>query len=73
MSRKFLFVTANNHETSDLLRDRDYFRFEERRSSINTDSNFYNVGQFGCFDIVHFELINQGSIKADSSILAICE
>lgn len=71
MDPKFLFVTANEHETQALLSDREFFKYEEKRSSLSTDANFYNVGKFGCFDAVHFELINQGSIKADSSILAI--
>lgn len=73
MNKKFLFVTANTHETNALLKDRNFFSFEEKRSSINTDATFYNVGKFGNYDVVHFELINQGSIKADASILAIYE
>lgn len=73
MNKRFLFVTANTHETKALLEDSDFFIFEEKRSSIKTDANFYNVGKFGNYDVVHFELINQGSIKADASILAIYE
>lgn len=71
MKRKFLFVTANSHETEALLKDRNFFKYEEKRSSINKDNNFYNVGKFGVYDVIHFELINQGSIKSDASILAI--
>jgi Nucleoside phosphorylase len=71
MNKKFLFVTANKHETEALLKDRNFFVFEEKRSFIDTDANFYNVGKFGNYDVVHFELINQGSTKADASILAI--
>lgn len=73
MNKKFLFVTANKYETNALLEDRNFFIFEEKRSSINTDTTFYNVGKFGKYDVVHFELVNQGSIKADASILAIYE
>lgn len=73
MNKKFLFVTANSHETDALLRDRDFFAFEEKRSPINTDASFYNVGKFGNYDVVQFELINQGSIRSDASILSIYE
>lgn len=71
MRPRFLFVTANRNETNALLKDKDFFDFEERRSPKTGDTTFYNVGKFGNYDIVHFELINQGSIKADASILAI--
>ena len=71
MSKKFLFVTANSHETNALLKDKSFFAFEEKRSAISTDTAFYNVGKFGEYDVVHFELINQGAIKSDASILAI--
>lgn len=73
MNKKFLFVTANKHETEALLKDTNFFVFEEKRSFIDTDTTFYNVGKFGNYDVVHFELINQGSIKADASILAISD
>lgn len=71
MKQRFLFVTANRNETNALLKDKDFFNFEEKRSPKLTDTIFYNVGKFGNYDIVHFELIDQGSIKADASILAI--
>ena len=71
MYKKFLFVTANSHETDALLKDKSFFAFEEKRSTISTDTAFYNVGKFGEYDVVHFELINQGSVKSDASILAI--
>lgn len=73
LNKKFLFVTANPHETEALLRDRNFFPFEVKRSSITTDSAFYNIGKFGNYDVIHFELIDQGSIKSDASILAIYE
>lgn len=73
MGKKFLFVTANSHETEALLKDKNFFVYTEKRSSIDTDATFYNVGKFGSYEVVHFELINQGSIKADASILAIYE
>lgn len=73
MNKKFLFVTANKYETTALLEDRNFFIFEEKRSSIDTDTTFYNVGKFGKYDVVHFELVNQGAIKSDASILAIYE
>jgi len=71
MKKKFLFVTANSHETAALLKDKSSFVYEEKRSPLTTDSAFYNVGKFGEYDVVHFELVNQASIKSDASILAI--
>ncbi len=71
MSKRILIVTANEHETQAILGDRNFFEYEEKRSSLNSDANFYHVGKFGCYNAVHFELIDQGTIKADSSILSI--
>lgn len=71
MNKKFLFITANKNETEALLKDKFFFKYEEKRSNVSTDNNFYNVGKFGNYEVVHFELPNQGSIKSDASILAI--
>lgn len=75
MIKKFLFVTANANETKALLKLKDdgFFKYEEKRSNIISDTNFYNVGRFGCdcYQTVHFELNNMGSTKSDASILSV--
>jgi len=73
MNKRFLFITANSNETEALLRDQDFFDFEVRRSSIASDNAFYNVGKFGAYDVVHFELVSQGSINPSAAILAISD
>lgn len=67
---RFLLVTANENETHALISD-PAFKCEEMRSSDPRDATFYNVGTYGEYDIVHFELPDQGSVGADSSQLAI--
>ena len=67
---RFLIVTANENETNALINDSE-FKCEEKRSEDPTDVTFYNVGKYGLYDIVHFKLLEQGAVGADSSMLAI--
>ena len=71
MNKRFLFITANVHETKALLEDKKFFVYHEERSPDPNDTAWYNVGNFGEYDAVHFELSEQGSIKTDASILSI--
>ena len=66
----FLLVTANENETNALLQDQ-IFHYKTLRSDDPNDSSFYNVGTYGCYDVVHLELNTQGSVGADSSQLSI--
>ena len=67
---RLLLVTANTNETNALLGDSD-FKYETVRSNDPNDIAFYNVGKYGCYDVVHFELNSQGSVGSDSSQLSI--
>lgn len=68
----FLFVTANAHETDALLKDREFFAYRsDVRSKDPEDVLYYNVGTFGAYNAVHFELPEQGSARADSSFASI--
>ena len=73
MDNLFLFVTANETETTALLNcGNDFLKFEPNlQSNLPHDANFYNVGKFGCYDIVHLELIDQASARQAASILSI--
>jgi pentatricopeptide repeat protein len=72
MGKRFLFVTANENETTALLEDTDFFKYEQGLRSQNpNDDSFYNVGKFGCYEIVHFELQDQGAVKAGASLPSI--
>lgn len=65
-----LIVTANENETKALLDDKD-FKYKTKRSNYANDVNFYNIGTYGYYKVVHFELISQGSIGADAAQLSI--
>lgn len=73
MNKRFLFITANRYETEALLKDEVFYVYKEVRSPISTDTTFYNIGKFGCYEVVHFELIDQGTVKSDAAILSIYE
>ena len=74
MAKSFLFVTANKNETAALLKDKDFFKYDEGvRSGNENDDNFYNVGYFGKYKVTHFELVDQGSVKSGASLLSICK
>ncbi|WP_343246851.1 hypothetical protein [Diplocloster hominis] len=67
---RLLLVTANENETKALLNDTD-FTYKTDRSDDPNDAAFYNIGKYGHYDIVHFELTDQGSVGSDASQLAI--
>ena len=67
---RFLLVTANENETNALLND-SQFCYDTKRSNDPYDTAFYNIGTYGCYEAIHFELNSQGSIGADASQLAI--
>lgn len=69
MGRQFLIVTANDNETTALLEDHEFFPHESGvRSELPDDVLFYNKGRFGEQEVVHFQLPDQGSVRADSSL-----
>lgn len=71
MSKRFLFVTANQNETDALLSDKEFFNYTSRKSEDPVDITTYNVGKFGQHEVIHFELQSQGSVKSDASILSV--
>lgn len=71
MSKLFLFITANENETEALLSDKQFFNYESQQSPDPHDTSTYNVGTFGKYDVVHFELNCQGSVKSDAAALSI--
>ena len=72
MGKRFLFITANDHETKALLADKNFFRYTpDHRSDISDDDSFYNVGFFGKYEVVHLQLQDQGSVKTGASLLSI--
>lgn len=67
--KPFLLITANEHETDALLLDKNFFVFDpNQRSSIPEDTLFYNIGKFGEYNVVHFELPDQGSTQSDAAL-----
>lgn len=67
---RFLIVTANENETNALLNDAQ-FQYKTERSDDPNDTAFYNIGTYGYYEVIHFELNSQGSVGADASQLAI--
>jgi nucleoside phosphorylase/GTPase SAR1 family protein/WD40 repeat protein len=73
IKKLFLLITANKNETAALLNcGNNFFKFTpNQQSTLPHDANFYNIGKFGCYDVIHLELIDQASAKAGASILSI--
>ena len=72
MAKRFLFVTANENETTALLEDTTFFNYTpDKRSSNPDDDSFYNIGMFGKYEVVHFELQDQGSMLSGASLTSI--
>lgn len=71
MGKRFLFVTANHNETHALLSEELYVYESGVRSADPDDTLFYNRGSFGRSEVIHFELPEQGSIRADASFPSI--
>jgi nucleoside phosphorylase len=70
-NRRFLLVTANEHETNALLADRNLFSYVEQQSTNPEDVLYYRIGKFGNYEAVHFELPEQGSVGADASFASV--
>ncbi|MCL1913178.1 MAG: tetratricopeptide repeat protein [Eubacteriaceae bacterium] len=71
-SKPILLVTANPNETAALLEDKEFFVYTSgNRSSIPEDALYYDIGRFGHYDAVHFQLPQQGSARAESSALSL--
>ena len=71
-NKLFLLVTANANEREALQKSSAYTVLEnDKRSDFRGDTNFYDIGTFGLYDIVHLDLINQGSVKPDATITAV--
>lgn len=68
---KVLIVTANNIETEAVLADESFTFEREKKSPDPHDPMFYNIGTYGFYNAIHFQLMNQGSVGSDSSALAI--
>lgn len=66
-----LIVTANENETNALLNDQNFVFMDNQRSNIPYDVSFYNIGTYGYYNVVHFELNTQGTIGADAAQLSI--
>ena len=65
-----MVVTANENETDAVLSCKS-FSYTETRSPDENDPTFYNIGTWGAYNVIHFELISQGSIGADAAQLSI--
>lgn len=64
-----LIVTANDNETDAFLKDRSFINYIKGNNT--NDKNFYNVGKLFGYDVVHFQIPVQGSIKETGSLLSI--
>ncbi|MGK2348665.1 hypothetical protein [Actinomyces sp. W5033] len=64
-------MTANTHETDAFLALESMQGCSGRRSGSSTDPNFYQVADVGSYEVVHFELLQQGSARADASLPSI--
>ena len=71
ISNNILLVTANKNETDALINCASVSDIEEIRSEDGNDPNFYRVAKLGHYNIVHFELMKQGSVGTDASQLSI--
>ena len=69
--RLFLFVTANDTERDALLNSGFFDYVPNQQSDIEHDVNFYNIGRFGCYDVIHLDLVDQASVKSNASAYAI--
>ena len=69
---RFLFVTANDNETEAILEDKNFFKYKDGcRSHDPTDINFYNIGMFGEYEVIHFALLTEGSNNSDAALASI--
>ena len=66
-----LLVTANENETDALLNCKSFLIKKPRHSDDSRDATIYNIGTLGCYSVVHFELVQEGSVGSNASQLAI--
>ena len=66
-----LVVTANPAETAAVLNDKTFQYESDQQSDDPNDPMFYNIGSYGCYHVIHFELMEEGSVGSDASQLAI--
>lgn len=72
MGKRFLFVTANSNERAALLEDKEFYRYRpDVRSANQGDALFYDHGYFGKYEVIHFQIPQQGSVRADASLPSI--
>jgi nucleoside phosphorylase len=71
MSKCFLLITANRNETNALLSDKQFFNYTSIKSKDPHDVTTYNTGKFGQYEVIHFELQDQGAVKSDASVLSV--
>lgn len=69
-NKYILIVTANTNETNALKQDKN-FESETCQAENPNDNTFYNVGTYGYYNVVHFELNTQGSVGSSASQLSI--
>ena len=67
---KIMIVTANENETKAVLACKS-FNHKVNKSNDQYDVNFYNVGKWATYDVIHFQLPMQGANGADSSALSL--
>lgn len=71
-SSPILLVTANDHETQALLEDTKFFEYDSGiQSDDDEDALHYNVGLFGQYSVVHFQIPEQASVRADGSLASV--
>lgn len=66
-----LLVTANENETDALLKCSSFLIQETKHSDDARDATIYNIGILGCYHVVHFELVQEGSVGSNASQLSI--
>lgn len=66
-----LLVTANENETDALLKCNSFLIQETKHSDDARDVTIYNIGILGCYHVVHFELVQEGSVGSNASQLSI--
>lgn len=67
---QFLLITANENETKAIL-NCESFKHKRFQSKDPQDTQYYNIGKFGCYQVAHVELQQQGSAQSGSAILSI--
>ena len=72
MKTQFLLITANENETKAIL-ECESFQYETTQSPDPQDTQYYNIGKFGCYQVAHIELQQQGSAQSEAAALSLSE